>query len=121
MKKARSLALSRMVLCLGLLFVSLGPVACTQVRPIGLIYTNIRLPLTTDLHNTPVPVLKPGSGRTVEIKEPFTGYGFYARVDSNAIGDIARKNGLHRLYFADQQIFSILGIYTTQRTILYGE
>jgi hypothetical protein len=120
MKNAGSFTLSRMALCLVLLFVSLGLAAC-QIRPIGLIYTNIRLPLTTDLHNTPVPDLKPGSGQTVEVKEPISGYGFYARVSSRAIGDIARKNGMHRLYFADQQIFSILGIYTSHRTILHGE
>ncbi|RJQ85411.1 MAG: hypothetical protein C4519_03305 [Desulfobacteraceae bacterium] len=96
-------------------------VACSQVRPYGLIYTNIRLPLTQNLHNTPFPGLAPDSGRVFEVKEPFTGIGVYARLSSNAIGDIAKGNGLQTLYFADQEIFSILGVWKTHRTILYGE
>ncbi len=91
------------------------------IRPVGIIYTNIRLPLTVDLHNTPVPVNSPSDGRTLEIREPITGVGLYAKVDSNAIGDIAHNNGMKTLYFADQEQFSILGIWTTVKTILYGE
>lgn len=94
---------------------------CAVVRPMGLIYTNMKLPLTTNLENTPVPVNNPPTGRVLEIREPVSGLGIYAKVDSNAIGDIARKNGLETLYFADQQIFSILGIWSSNRTILYGE
>lgn len=91
------------------------------VQPRGIIYTNMRLPLTKDLHHTPTPVHTPNSGRTLEIKEPISGLGLYVQVDSNAIGDIARKNGMQTLYFADHQFFSILGIWTTDKTILYGE
>lgn len=94
---------------------------CGMVTPRGYIYTNIKLPLTKNLNHTPAPTPEPPTGRVLEIKEPFSGFGFYARVDSNAIGDIARKNGLETLYFADQEIFSILGVWTTMRTILYGE
>lgn len=95
--------------------------ACTNVRPIGIIYTNLRMPLTEDLHNTPIPVDQPNDGHTIEIREPITGVGLYAQVDSNAIGDIAHKNGMETLYFADQQYFSILGIWTTVKTVLYGK
>jgi hypothetical protein len=91
------------------------------VRPRGIVYTNMRLPLTRDLHHTPTPMQMPNTGRTLEIKEPITGVGLYVQVDSNAIGDIARKNGMQTLYFADRQFFSILGIWTTDKTILYGE
>ena len=91
------------------------------IQPSGLIYTNIRLPLTKNLQNTPVPILEPPTGRVLEVKEPFTGFGFYARVDSNAVGDIAKKNGMETVYFADQEIFSILGVWTTTRTIVYGK
>lgn len=121
MGKAGSTASSRRAFILGLLLVPFWLAACTQVRPIGLIYTDIRLPLTTDLHETPVPVLAPDSGRVFEIKEPFTGTGIYARVNSNAICDIAKRCGINTLYFADQEIFSVLGVWKTHRTILYGE
>jgi hypothetical protein len=95
--------------------------ACGTGPLVGLVYTNVKLPLTRNLHATPVPTAPPRSDQVVEIKEPFTGLGLYARVNSNAIGDIARQNGIKRLYFADQKIFSILGIWKTHRVILYGE
>lgn len=91
------------------------------VRPIGIVYTNVRMPLTLDLHETPTPLKKPLTGRTLEIKEPISGVGLYVEVDSNAIGDIARRHGMQTLYYADRQYFSILGIWTTDKTILYGE
>ena len=104
-----------------LVFSTIGLTACGAIRPVGLIYTNIRLPLARNLQDTPVPKSNPATGRVLEIKEPFSGFGVYARMDSNAIGDIALKNGLQTFYFADRQIFSILGIWSTNKTILYGE
>lgn len=121
MKPSQGTILRRLALGLGLAAAVLTVAACANVRPFGLIYTNTRYPLTENLHNTPAPANPPSNGRTLEIKEPITGLGLYARVDSNAIGDIAQQNGMHTLYFADQQIFSILGIWTTVKTILYGE
>lgn len=88
---------------------------------VGLVYTNVKLPLTRDLKATPLPGNPPASDRIIEIKEPFSGLGMYARVSSNALGDIARQNGVDPLYFADQEVFSILGIWKTQRVFLYGE
>jgi hypothetical protein len=111
----------RLALGLGLAAAVLTVAACSNLRPFGLIYTDTRYPLTKNLHNTPMPANTPSNGRTLEIKEPITGLGLYARVDSNAIGDIARQNGMQTLYFADQETFSILGIWTTVKTILYGE
>jgi hypothetical protein len=106
---------------LAVLLAATGLAACTAVRPIGLVYTDIRLPLTMDLHDAPLPTGNPPTGRVLEVKEPISGFGIYARVDANAIGEIARKNGMRTLYFADRQIFSILGIWSTNKTILYGE
>lgn len=93
----------------------------THIKPVGLIYTNIKLPLTKNLHHTPVPAVKPPTDRVLEIKEPFSGFDIYVEVGSNAIGDIAKANGMENLYFADQEIFSVLGVWTTTRTFLYGE
>ena len=100
---------------------ALGLTACGTGPLVGLVYTNVKLPLTRDLHATPVPTAPPRSKGVIESKEPITGLGLYARVNSNAIGDIARQNGIDRLYFADQEVFSILGIWKTHRVILYGE
>jgi hypothetical protein len=96
-------------------------VGCGTGPLVGIVYTNVRLPLTRDLKAAPMPEKPPGSKRIIEIKEPFTGFGMYARVNSNALGDIARQNGMQHLHFADQEVFSILGIYRTHRVILHGE
>jgi len=88
---------------------------------IGLVYTQVKLPLTVDLDASPVPSHPPNSDQIIEIKEPFTGLGLYARMNSNALGDIARTNGVERLYFADQEVFSVLGIWKTNRVFLHGE
>lgn len=121
MQKTRNTIRKKMVLPILVVLVVVSLAACTNLRPIGIIYTNIRLPLTTNLHNTPVPVNPPNDGRTIEIRAPMTGVGVYAQVDSNAIGDIARSHGMQECYFADRQIYSILGIWTANKTILYGK
>ena len=121
MKAPHCATVTRVALRLGVATTILGLAACANVQPFGIIYTNIRVPLTENLHHTLMPSNPPTDGRTLEIKEPFTGFGLYVRVDSHAIGDIARQNGIQTLYFADQQRFSLLGIWTTVKTILYGE
>ncbi len=87
----------------------------------GAAFTWVTVPLTKDLNNTPTAGNEDISGRMIHIKEPFSGYGFYAEVDSNAIGDIARKHNLRKIYFADKEIFNILGIWKTETVHVYGE
>lgn len=108
----RPLSAMALVLCL---------TACGTGPLVGLVYTKVRLPLTRDLHATPLPGNRPYSDRVIEIKEPFTGIGLYTRVSVNAIGEIARQNDVDPLYFADQEIFSVLGIWKTHRVFLYGD
>jgi hypothetical protein len=106
---------------LGLALMILGLAGCGTGPLVGLAYTHVKLPLTRDLNATPLPANPPSSDRIIEIKEPISGLGLYARVNSNALGDIARRNGVDPLYFADQEVFSVLGIWKTQRVILYGD
>jgi hypothetical protein len=95
---------------------------CSSAGPMpGLIFTHIRYPLTWDLHNTPMPQSTPNESRIIEIREPISGLGINARLNANAIGEIAKANGIKTLYFADQERFSILGIWTFHKVILYGE
>ena len=92
---------------------------CTSVVPVrGFIYTHLKYPLTRDLHATPVPQTQPNGAEIIEIKEPITGLGLNARLNSNAIGEIAKAHGIKTLYFADQESFSILGIWTSTKVIL---
>ena len=41
--------------------------------------------------------------------------------DSNGIGDIARKAGLSKIYYADRTILSIAGVWTQVFVTVYGE
>ncbi len=86
---------------------------------VGLVYTKVKMPLSRDLNVSPLKD-KDGTGRVIKIKEPISGYGVYAEINSNAIGEIAKKNGIGKVYFADQEQFSILGIWTTTKVIIYG-
>ncbi len=115
-------AFSKNRLLAGLLtVVSLVCIAGCGTGPlVGVLYTSVRLPLTKDLNETPV-VKKNATSKVIKIKEPLSGYGIYAEVNSNAIGEIASRHGFNRVYFADQELFSILGIWTTTNIIIYGE
>lgn len=88
----------------------------------GLIYKKMKVPFTKKLNRTPNELVIDAKGTVTRLQEPFSGYGFYAEFDSNAIGDIARKNGLKTIYFADHERFSVLfGIWRYDRIIVYGE
>jgi len=95
---------------------------CSSIAPLpGLIYTHVKYPLTWDLHDTRRPQTAPKDSKIIEIREPISGLGINARLNVNAIGEIAKANGIKTLYFADQERFSILGIWTYHKVILYGE
>jgi hypothetical protein len=87
---------------------------------VGLVFNHTTLPLTTDINNTPADVTH-AEGKIIQIKEPFSGYGLYAEWDSNAIGDIAKANGLKKVYYADMEVFSIFSIWTKRKVHIYGE
>ena len=88
--------------------------------PTGVVFTHIRVPYTLDLDNTPVTNIH-ANGLIIHIEEPVSGYGFYAEFNSNALGDIAKKHGLTKLYFADIEIFDVLGVWHHEKIHLYGE
>jgi hypothetical protein len=87
---------------------------------VGVIYTKVKMPLSRDLNVSPVKNVD-GTGKVLKIREPLSGYGIYAEINSNAIGEIAQKHGIETVYFADQEFFSVLGIWTATKVILYGE
>ena len=110
-------------LCLSLIFLSgcMGLARDLVVGNLnGFIYTKIKVPYTVNLDNTPV-VLNEGKGKIVQINEPLTGYDIHTRFNSNAIADIAEKYGFKKVYFADVEYFSILGIWEYEKLFLYGE
>ena len=86
----------------------------------GYLVTNTTVPFTLDLDNTPVTSTK-GESAIVRIREPFTNVGVYTELNTTAIGDIARENGLQKVYFADLKTFSIFSIWRTHTLVIYGE
>lgn len=87
---------------------------------VGRIYTKVKMPLSRDLNVSPLKENN-GTGKVIRVKEPFSGYGIYTELNSNAISDIAKKHGIGTVYFADMERFSILGIWTTTKIIIHGE
>jgi hypothetical protein len=91
---------------------------CGSIR--GAVYENYRMPYTVDLDETPVS-FNAGTGKIIEVKEPFTGYDITAEFNSNAVGDIARQHGITKVYWADIEMFNLLGVWKEKRLFIYGE
>ncbi len=86
----------------------------------GYIYTKTRMPFTKDLNKTPV-VHTQTDGVIVKIKEPFSGLGVYTEFNTNALGDLAKKYNMSKLYYAELETFELFGIWRERRLYLYGE
>jgi len=97
------------------------PIASGSDVLTGLVYTRIKVPMSVKLNSTPNEIVIDASGKVIRIKEPITGYGIYAEFNSNAIGDIARQHGVEMIYYADLEIFNVLGIWRHDRVIIYGK
>lgn len=95
------------VLCIVLFF--------TGCSPRGFLFTKTTMPLDTNLSQTPCG-LRQGKGN---IKH----FHYYVDIkwSSNAIGNIARKNGIETVYFADIETLSIFGIWNQHIINIYGE
>jgi hypothetical protein len=82
----------------------------------GLIYTHTWRPLTVDMRQTRVvDTEKSGDVKHIALRMPLVAW------DSAAIGDIAKKNGMTELYFADVETFSILTIWNQNTVHVYGK
>ncbi|MBW1922025.1 MAG: hypothetical protein JRF59_10170 [Deltaproteobacteria bacterium] len=96
-----------------------GCVAWGNRALVGLAYTHVRLPFSKNLVHTPAVVIH-ANGRVEQVKEPISGYGIYAQWNSNAIGDIAARHGLKRVYYADVEIFNVLRVWKREKIHIYG-
>jgi len=105
--------LTLLVLALALLFLP----ACG----VGILYTHTVKPLTVDMHRTPVvPAEKEGSVKVISFPQ-FGGEYRLVAWDSAAIGDVAKKQGMTEVYFADVETFSILQIWNRYTIHIYGK
>ncbi len=97
------------------LFIIAGILVLAGCTPRGLLYTHIKTPLDINMSQTPA------DGKNVhgDLKH----IPFYVDIlwDSNAIGDIAKQNGIETVYFADLETLRIL-IFWNQYTVhVYGK
>ena len=88
----------------------------------GLIYTHTYMPLTTNLHETPVFRDREETGssdvRDLHIPWPVS---MEVMWHTNAIGDIAKREGIEEIYYADIEHFAVLFNIWRQDTVhVYG-
>jgi hypothetical protein len=82
----------------------------------GILYTHTWQPLTIDMHHSPI-VSTSGAGDIKHIAI----YVASVAWDSAAIGNIAKKRGIHELYFADLETLSVLSIWHQYTVHVYGK
>ena len=73
-----------------------------------------KTPLMTDTQ------IQQRAGKVIKFTEPFSGYGIYTELNTNAIADIAKRHGMNEVYFADMEILDILGIWRHNKLYIYG-
>lgn len=84
----------------------------------GLLYTDITLPLTKNMHETPV-ASDVAQGRQHTIRDPFAG--IRAEWSSYAPGDTAQDGGIEVVHYVDVRRQSVLGgLWGRTTAIVYG-
>ena len=80
----------------------------------GCLYSHTVVPLMTDFASTPAS----GERSSGEIKT----LTYYVSVawDKNGIGDIARRYGIEKIYYADIETTRVLWYWQQQRVHIYG-
>ena len=80
----------------------------------GLIYTHTVKPLDLNQQRTEIArTAKKGDIRHLQFR---VGVSW----SSNAIGDIAKKNGIETIHYADMELLSVLGIWRQYTVHVYG-
>ncbi len=96
-----------------LVFTLLLNIGCS---PYGYIVTNITKPLDVNMSRT----LPENADKTVGDLKHFS----YSLIDvswgSYGIGDVARKNGIETIYYADLETVSIIGVWEQYIVHIYG-
>lgn len=102
---------------LSIFLISGGLLGCSP----GLLYTNMTVPLTTNMDKTPRGV-KLATINTKHLKAPAGMADISVEWNSRAIGDAAKRAGLNRVYYADMNTVSVLGGIWQRKTIrVWGE
>ena len=101
----------------GALIAAAAVVACALLCGcgVGLIYTHTVEPLDVNCDKTPY-AARSEKGGIKQIQYSLVD----VRWDSNAIGDIAKREGLKEVYFADLETLRVLVIFTEKTVHIYG-
>jgi len=87
----------------------------------GFIYTNVTIPVATNMDKTPRGT-KLAVISSKRIKEPYSSLGLSVEWDSRAIGDAARRAGLSKIYYTDLQTISVFGgVWKKQKILVMGK
>ena len=94
---------------------------CTYSYGYGWLYTDVRLPRSTDFHATPVGS-KSFCVNQYRIKEPVTGYDLTTEWDTSEIKTAATKAGVKQIYYSETHIQSYLGeCFKKTQIFFYGD
>lgn len=105
-----------MPICARRLALVLAACLCLGGCRVALIYSHTIEPFDLNQNETPI-VLQGEEGDVKELKYSLLD----VRWSSNAVGDIARANGIETVYFADMETLEVLFGIWTQRTLhIYG-
>ncbi len=97
-----------------LAFVSLFTTSCATSQPIGLLYTNVRLPMATGEAVENPTSLKLG----VSVSNSFCG--LIATGDSSITAACA-NGGIKKIHHVDWEASSLFGVYSTYKCVVWGE
>jgi hypothetical protein len=84
----------------------------------GAIYTHTIEPLDVNLDRTPF-VANSEKGSIKHLYVPYVR--IHGLWDSNAIGDIAKREGIDTIYFVDLEVLKVLGIWNQYTVHIYGK
>jgi len=87
----------------------------------GCVYVHTVQPLTLNMDRTPVVAAEKSGSLKLITFPPFSGAYRAVAWDSAAIGDIAKKQGMHEVYFADLETLSVLRFWNQYTVRIYGK
>ena len=94
---------------------------CSMAGP-GRLYTHVTLPYSRDFNSTPLGARQCVLKATHHLREPVSGYGVTVEWSADQIQAAARRAGISQISYMDLQTTSfVLGIYTRQKLIIYGD
>jgi hypothetical protein len=87
----------------------------------GLIYTHVTKPLGTDFTAQQIETFDGVSLHGRSSSKHLSGASLQVEWGNRGIGQLAKELGLHKIYFADIETLSILGLWRQRWIHIYGE